>query len=168
MGFGMSPKRLGNRQGVMTLPRPPPTHNHTNLINFDGFTFTYRDGHFDWRLAHGIDLDAVVRMHGSSASPCEHAWRDHHCVHVTGRQPPRPAQQSSGVQGVHDVRPLPSTRSARFPARSADFLLTASPGAVSPHMHPTSSPAWAPLFPAITCAHALRASADPPDRCARD
>ncbi len=36
------------------------------LVNITGFQFQYRDGMFDWRLLHGIDIDAVV----SSAACC--------------------------------------------------------------------------------------------------
>ena len=30
-------------------------------LNLTGFHFSYRDGFFDWRTLHGIDVEAVVR-----------------------------------------------------------------------------------------------------------
>eukprot|EP00798_Chlamydomonas_sp_ICE-L_P016266 gene16266-22445_t len=33
-----------------------------SIINLAGFNFGYRNGIFDWRLLHGIDVEAVVRL----------------------------------------------------------------------------------------------------------
>ncbi|KAG1667959.1 hypothetical protein FOA52_008331 [Chlamydomonas sp. UWO 241] len=37
-------------------------HASSSTISFAGFRYAYRDATFDWRLLHGIDVDAVVRL----------------------------------------------------------------------------------------------------------